>query len=90
MKISFAWDPDKAARNAAKHGVPFAEAATVFADPLVRIAPGAGPPGEDRWTATGSSIRRRLLVVVFTEERHATRIISARTATPRERRTHGR
>jgi len=29
----FEWDSDKATSNLAKHGVSFAEAATVFADP---------------------------------------------------------
>ena len=32
--MEFEWDPAKAARNLAKHGVPFHEAATVFGDPL--------------------------------------------------------
>lgn len=32
--MKFEWDPDKAIRNIAKHGVEFAEAATVFGDPL--------------------------------------------------------
>lgn len=32
--MEFEWDPDKATRNLARHGVPFAEAATVFGDPL--------------------------------------------------------
>ena len=32
--MEFEWDPEKAARNAAKHGVAFTEAATVFGDPL--------------------------------------------------------
>ena len=32
--MEFEWDPEKAVRNLAKHGVAFAEAATVFGDPL--------------------------------------------------------
>jgi uncharacterized DUF497 family protein len=32
--VEFEWDRDKAASNAKKHRVPFAEAMTVFADPL--------------------------------------------------------
>jgi hypothetical protein len=38
VALRFEWDPWKAARNVAKHGVPFEEAATVFGDPLGRIA----------------------------------------------------
>lgn len=32
--MRFEWDPDKARRNITKHGVPFEEADTAFADPL--------------------------------------------------------
>jgi uncharacterized DUF497 family protein len=32
--MEFEWDPPKAARNLAKHGVSFQEAATIFGDPL--------------------------------------------------------
>ena len=32
--IEFEWDPEKAKANLSKHGVGFAEAATVFRDPL--------------------------------------------------------
>jgi hypothetical protein len=34
MPLIFEWDPGKARANAAKHGVEFPEAATVFADTL--------------------------------------------------------
>ena len=37
MELKFEWDPQKAASNLARHGVPFEEAATVFGDPLGRI-----------------------------------------------------
>lgn len=32
--MEFEWDPEKDAKNRAKHGVDFAEAMTVFGDPL--------------------------------------------------------
>ena len=32
--VEFEWDPNKAATNLEKHGVPFDEAATAFGDPL--------------------------------------------------------
>ena len=35
--VRFTWDPRKAASNARKHCVTFAEAVSVFADPLARI-----------------------------------------------------
>jgi hypothetical protein len=34
VRIDFDWDPAKAASNAAKHGVTFKEAMTVFTDPF--------------------------------------------------------
>ena len=34
MRIDFDWDPAKAASNAAKHGVTFKKAMTVFANPF--------------------------------------------------------
>ena len=36
MRIDFDWDPEKAATNAAKHGVSFNEAMSAFRDPLAR------------------------------------------------------
>ena len=36
MRFDFDWDPAKAASNAAKHGVTFEEAKSVFLDPLRR------------------------------------------------------
>jgi uncharacterized DUF497 family protein len=41
MEIEFTWDPEKAGRNLAKHGVSFAEGRDVFFDPhliIVRTA----------------------------------------------------
>ena len=39
MNSEFEWDPLKAASNLQKHGVSFAEAATVFFDPLSITVP---------------------------------------------------
>jgi uncharacterized DUF497 family protein len=38
LALEFEWNPQKAAANLAKHAVSFEEAATVFGDPLGRIA----------------------------------------------------
>ena len=43
---------------------------------------------EDRFIVLGMSIRRRVLVIVFTERQDTIRIISARAATRNERRTY--
>lgn len=61
----FEWDSVKAAANLLKHGVLFAEAATVFADPFAvyfNEASGAG-----RMVVIGTSLRERLLFVVHVE-----------------------
>ncbi len=80
----------KAASNAAKHGVTFPEAMTVFDDPLeVAIADPDHSEDELRFLSMGLAATRRLLVVAYTEREGRTRIINAREATPREWRQYG-
>lgn len=87
--MEFEWDEAKAATNERKHGVAFPEAATAFADPLAAILPDPDhSAGEEREILVGYSERGRLLVVSFTERPPNVRIISARVATPAERRNH--
>ncbi|MFQ5830535.1 MAG: BrnT family toxin [Candidatus Methylomirabilia bacterium] len=89
MKIRFEWDRRKAAVNLARHGVPFEEALTVFADPLARIFDDEDHSiGEHREIIIGYSIRERLLVVCFTQGGDAVRIFSARRATKNERKDY--
>ena len=89
MKIRFEWDRRKAAANLARHGVPFEEALTVFADPLARIFDDEDHSiDEHREIIIGHSIRERLLVVCFTQRGDAVRIISARRVTKNERKDY--
>lgn len=89
MGYVFEWDPAKAKRNLAKHGVSFDEASTVFADPLALLMPDPDHSvDEERYVLLGMSNRRRLLVVAFAERSPRTRLISARMATRRERRQY--
>jgi uncharacterized protein len=89
MALLFTWDPEKAKTNLAKHAVAFDEALTVFADPLAKIFPDEDhSPEERREIIVGYSVRQRLLVVSFHEDERVVRVISARTATARERRKH--
>ena len=89
MVVRFEWDPQKAARNLAKHGVSFEEAATAFGDPLGRIASDPRHSGdEERFVLLGLSRGRRLVAVMFAEREEAVRLISARQATRRERRDY--
>jgi uncharacterized protein len=67
----------------------FSEAETVFADTLAVIfADPDHSDDEDREIIIGHSARNRLLVVSFVERGENVRIISARAATPRERRNY--
>ncbi|HET6577630.1 MAG TPA: BrnT family toxin [Gemmatimonadales bacterium] len=89
MGLQFTWDPKKAAANLRKHRVGFPEAATAFADPLsVTIPDPDHSVGEERLVLIGQSDRRRLVVVAHVERGELIRIISARPATRRERKTY--
>jgi uncharacterized DUF497 family protein len=77
------WDADKAESNAARHGITFEEAGTVFADP--RMALFDDGSGRGRLLAVGFSVQGRLLAVVHVPTGERERIVSARTATARER-----
>ena len=86
--MRFEWDA-KARANLRKHGVSFEEASTVFYDELA--ATGADPDhsvGEARFVTFGVSSDNRLLVVSHADRGDTIRIISARTATPPERRIY--
>jgi uncharacterized protein len=88
--LTFEWDRRKDASNRRKHGVPFAEATTAFADPLsVTIPDPEHSLDEERFILIGSTGLGRLVVVVHTERGDNVRLISARLATPPERRSYG-
>lgn len=72
--------------NFAKHGVTFAEATTVFGDPLsITIRDPDRSWAEQRFVDVGLPRFGRVLVVAYTERRNRIRIISARKATRAER-----
>ncbi|HET6616918.1 MAG TPA: BrnT family toxin [Gemmatimonadota bacterium] len=87
--MEFEWDPQKAEKNLRKHGVTFTEAMTIFGDPLeVTISDPDHSEGEARLLSLGRSGADRLLVVSYTQRGSRLRIISAREATPKERREY--
>ena len=87
--MTFEWDPEKADANFRKHGISFDEATTVFGDPLsVTILDPDHSLSEDRFIDLGMSHQARLIVVSYTERGRRIRIVSARLATRRERRTY--
>ena len=84
--MRFEWDLKKTAKNLRKHGISFKEAATVFGDPLsMTFEDPDHSINEERFVTIGESRPRRVLVVAHTDRRGVIRIISARKATPRER-----
>lgn len=80
MSLIFEWDPAKASTNLTRHGVSFEDASTVFGDPLSVTVPDPDHSQDEE--------RSLILVVSFVERRDAIRLISARRATPRERRNY--
>ena len=87
--MKFEWDGAKAEANLARHGVSFEEAATVFRDPLSQTGRDPDHSGdEERFVIFGLSTRGRLLVIAHTERGDTIRIISARPATPGERKIY--
>lgn len=89
MSFTFEWDEDKATENLTKHNVSFSEASTVFGDPLSRtIVDPLHSEEEERFVVLGQSGLQHILVVVHTYRGAVIRIISARMATPREKRDY--
>lgn len=87
--MQFEWDHAKSQRNLRKHGISFAEAVTVFYDPLSATFYDSDHSATERRLITvGYSTRGRLIIVAHTERGTAVRIISARRATARERERH--
>jgi uncharacterized DUF497 family protein len=89
MRPSFSWDAKKAAANLLKHGVSFEEARTVFDNPLAVIFDDeAHSSAENREIIIGHSAAGRLILACFVERADGVRIISARCATPGERKDY--
>ena len=85
--VEFEWNDTKARSNVERHGVTFEEAVEVFFDPFYQSGD-ASANQETRDFIMGYSLSQRLLLVVYTERRERTRIISARPATRSERKLY--
>ena len=89
MNTEVEWDPEKAESNLQKHGVVFAEAATVFFDPLsITVPDPVHSRDENHFVITDLSYGQRHIVVVHVDRGDRIRIISARLATPGERKRY--
>lgn len=89
MAIPFRWSATKASENRKKHGVSFEDAATVLGDPLSMTVtdPDHSSPGDERFVTIGQSRKGAIFVVVHSEQDELIRIISARRASPREKKS---
>jgi hypothetical protein len=87
----FEWDDAKARTNLVKHGISFEAAKRVWDDPLFEIYHHV-ENGEDRYLAIGMVLGATILAVAHVyrgdDEEQVVRIISARRATPHERKTY--
>jgi len=85
VKVIYEWDPGKAASNWRKHGVTFAEAASVFVDPLALTFDDPDHSSQEpREITVGVSTKQRVLFVSHCMGGDRIRIIRARKAQQRE------
>jgi len=90
--LRFTWDENKNRRNKRKHRISFETAALVFDDPYHVSTLEREVGGEARWQTIGMVRGVQMLLVAptseFDDEEKIVRIISARKATPQERRIY--
>jgi hypothetical protein len=90
--MRFSWDVGKSRLNEAKHGVDFETATLVFDDPFHISLMDRVEHGEERWQTVGMANDVMMLLVAHTlwDENgdEVVRVISARKATPGERKRY--
>jgi uncharacterized DUF497 family protein len=88
--VRIEWDEKKSRSNRKKHGISFEIATEIFGDPFCLTVPDRTMEGDERFWTIGRLENQVILVVVHTlsddHGEEVIRIISARKATPRERR----
>ena len=84
----FEWDPLKAAVNPTKHKVDFADAAVSLEDPRAVTISDPDAIDEGRFVTLAADPTGRVLVTVYTYSGANRRIISARKASPGERKRY--
>jgi uncharacterized DUF497 family protein len=82
--VKVEWDPAKAKANRRKHGIDFADAATVLLDELATTIRDDSAD-EERYVTIGTDALGRVLVVVYSWAEDGIRLISARKSTKKER-----
>lgn len=85
--LKYEWNEEKAVVNYRKHGILFETAVKVFLDEnRIEIYDEEHSHDEDRFITIGMA--DKVLFVVYTERHDSIRLISARLASPRERRLY--
>ena len=87
-QVEIEFDPRKAVANLRKHRVSFEEAAGCLLDAHALVMEDERSENESRWILVGMSPRARLLTVVYTLRDDNQRLISARKATTKERKSY--
>lgn len=95
--MPFEWDEDKNRANRVKHGIDFDFAREAFDDPFAITTQDRDVDGEQRYQLIGAIFTRIILVayaihaespICAAEEELVIRMISARKATPAERKLY--
>ncbi|MBS1252863.1 MAG: hypothetical protein MAG451_01906 [Anaerolineales bacterium] len=86
--MGYQWDPEKARVNLEKHNVDFADAVGIFEDEWALTVKEQYVDDEQRFVTLGMDFLGRVLVVVYAYRGNDIRLISARRATKRERKTY--
>ncbi len=82
------WDPKKAQINMRQHGIEFSDAATALDDPMALTIEDRRHR-EQRFITLGSDLMGKILVVVYAyDDKEHIRLISARKASPNERKQY--
>jgi len=85
IHMDIVWDPEKARINMKQHGIRFSDAEIVLFDPNALTREDLDVKNEQRFVSIGLDAIGRVLVVVYTYRGEDIRLISARSATKRER-----
>lgn len=86
--VSFEFDPKKATANLRKHGVSFAEAEPALYDPMALTREDDDATAELRFLTVGTGALGRVPMVCWTERNQVVRVIPARLATAKERKSN--
>ncbi|MHB1705221.1 MAG: BrnT family toxin [Acidithiobacillus sp.] len=87
--MKFTWDDKKRQTNLRDHRVDFADAVGVFFDDCALTTEDVDAEGEQRLVTMGRDFLDRVLIVVYTERGgDEIRLISARKASPGERKAY--